>query len=99
MGVVEVDQVLQGLGIARTGEGLEIARDVVLELAQQRGELRIVGWVDRDVCGIDDRGARSRSFAIVASMMASTSGLMPKLPARQTPIRAPSSASALRKDV
>jgi hypothetical protein len=57
MSVVEVDQVLECLREPRARVGLEVGPDVVLELAQERRELRLIGWLDRDPGVVDDRGA------------------------------------------
>ena len=54
MVVVEVDQVLEGFRIARGRVGVEVRRDVVLELTEERGELRLVGRLDRDPRVVDD---------------------------------------------
>ena len=54
MGVVEVDQVLERLGIAGTGVSLQIPGDVGLELAQQRRELGVRPVAERDVGRVDD---------------------------------------------
>jgi hypothetical protein len=78
VGEVEVDEVLECLGRVRI-EGPKVLPDRVLELAQERGVLALVGLVEKQV---------------VASMTSSTGGLRSQLPARQTPMRLPSSADA-----
>src|SRR5690242_17549332 len=54
---VEGDQAGQRLRVPGPRVRLQVVRDVVLELAVERGALGAVRGVDRDVRGIDDRRA------------------------------------------
>ena len=75
MVVVEVDQVLERLRVAGVGVGLEVRRDVGLELAEQGRELRALARARSGCwCCRSTVAPAASSAAIVSLIIASTRG-------------------------